>query len=108
MQERYVEMPSTDVDYRRRSTWDCLVFGVYGRTEIDTAVDWTPWQLLRISMKGQSLGQRYARLHNFLSEQSGRGNGPRAKIVITNYVHALSRGGMIKTFVSDVAEEVLR
>lgn len=102
-----VKMPYTDIDYRRRSTWDCLVFGVYGRRTIDEAVDWTPWQLLRISMKGQSLGQRYARLHNFLSEQSGRGNALRAQIVITNYVHALSRGGMIKTFIPDITEEVL-
>jgi hypothetical protein len=81
------------IDYSNRRSWDDLVFGSYSLKEVQAAVVWTSWQLLRAALLGRPLDERYTRLRSFLVEQD---NSRQAQIVITNYVHALSRGGLIK------------
>jgi hypothetical protein len=73
--------------------WSNLIFGSYGRQEIDDAVSDPDWQDVRMDMKGTSLESRYVVLNLYLDRER---NSRKAKIRVTNYVNALKRGGMIK------------
>lgn len=84
--------------------WKKLYFGKVTRSEVFRAVDNEEWQKVRLSMKGVSLTKKYEILSLYLKKsveafESGdisTNEMRRAKIRITNYVTALSRGGLIE------------
>jgi hypothetical protein len=83
--------------------WKKLYFGKVARSEVFRAVDNEEWQKVRLSMKGVSLTKKYEILSLYLKKsveafESGdisTNEMERVKIRITNYVTALSRGGLI-------------
>lgn len=75
--------------------WKKLYFGHVYKDEVLAAVKDPEWQRIRLSMKGVSLVQKYATLKNYL--RNNKEEDLRAvQVRITNYVTALSRGGLIK------------
>lgn len=73
--------------------WRKLHFGRISPSEVAEAVADDEWQELRVYLKGKSLEEKYRRLDNWLTQQN---NSRKAQIQVTNYVTALSRGGLIK------------
>lgn len=73
--------------------WHNLYFGKLDRKDIQWAVKDELWQTVRVSMKGISLESKYRTLCTWLYANDF---SKQAKIQITNYVTALSRGGLIK------------
>jgi hypothetical protein len=84
--------------------WKKLYFGKVARSEVFRAVDNEEWQKVRLSMKGVSLTKKYEILSLYLKKsveafESGdisANEMRRVEIRITNYVTALSRGGLIE------------
>lgn len=84
--------------------WKKLYFGKVARSEVFRAIDNEEWQKVRLSMKGVSLTKKYEILSLYLKKsveafESGDINineMRRVEIRITNYVTALSRGGLIE------------
>ena len=84
--------------------WKKLYFGKVARSEVFRAIDNDEWQKVRLSMKGASLTKKYEILSLYLKKsveafESGDINineMRRVEIRITNYVTALSRGGLIE------------
>jgi len=84
--------------------WKKLYFGKVARSEVFRAIDNDEWQKVRLSMKGVSLTKKYEILSLYLKKsveafESGDINineMRRVEIRITNYVTALSRGGLIE------------
>lgn len=84
--------------------WKKLYFGKVARSEVFRAIDNDEWQKVRLSMKGVSLTKKYEILSLYLKKsveafESGDVNIKemrRVEIRITNYVTALSRGGLIE------------
>lgn len=80
--------------------WKSLYYGHVSPSEVQEAVKDASWQKLRKAMKGRSLADKFTMLcayrdHNaleFLSEREQR----LVEVRLTNYVTALSRGGLIK------------
>jgi hypothetical protein len=83
-------------DLSKRSEWDDLVFGSYSRDQVQKAVDWPAWQGVRLALLGQPLAFKHAHLHSFLCSAEAQNARTRARICVTNYIHALSRGGLLK------------
>lgn len=73
--------------------WKKLYFGKVGKNEVLEYVKDPNWQLIRLSMKGTTLQFKYDILCKYLE---GRENDRAVQVRITNYVTALSRGGLIK------------
>jgi hypothetical protein len=73
--------------------WKKLYFGKLSRSEIGEAIKNSSWQNIRLSMKGVTLEEKYNILTRWLSFCS---YSREAQIQVTNYVTALSRGGLIK------------
>lgn len=73
--------------------WKVLYFGHVGKDEVSVAVKDENWQRLRLSLKGKSLQYKFDALTTYLR---GRENDRMVQVRITNYVTALSRGGLIK------------
>ena len=73
--------------------WAKLYFGKLDRKDIKEAVADQEWQSVRISMKGVSLETKYHTLVQWLKRQE---YCKSAQVQVTNYVTALSRGGLIK------------
>ncbi len=73
--------------------WKGLYFGHITRDEIKRSITDKDWQKLRVSLKGKSLKYKNSELHKYLTVQN---NNRKAQVRITNYVTALSRGGLIK------------
>lgn len=80
--------------------WKRLYFGRVSPDEVQEAIKDPKWQCIRLAMKGKSLETKYVILDNYLASQA-----PNAKdahelrmihVRVTNYVTALSRGGLIK------------
>ncbi len=80
--------------------WKEIYFGKINRAEIKEAVADPEWQATRLYMKGKSLWIKYLILKNWLDKKH---YSSTAKIQVTNYVTALSRGGLIA--VEDYKEE---
>ena len=78
--------------------WHKLYFGKVSPEEVQIAIKNNEWQNTRISMKGKSLETKYRTLLNYLNNNlSGNlDNDRKVKVRVTNYVTALSRGGLIK------------
>lgn len=92
--------------------WHKLYFGKVTSKEVQEAIHDDLWQMLRKSMKGKTLKQKYDALTNYvesyLVDESVFNKFPKddqlrliehnrkVKVRVTNYVTALSRGGLIK------------
>lgn len=74
--------------------WNRLVFGSYSHAEVKLAVSDTYWQLLRYTLLDEDLETKYRMLARFVDSPSPTPVELR-KIAVTNYVHALARGGLI-------------
>lgn len=70
-----------------------LIFGTYNIKEVLTAVNWEEWQAVRINMLTTSTEYKLQRCEMFLRETTDVG---RARICVTNYIHALKRGGLLR------------
>lgn len=83
-----------------RMYWGALHFGRVSPSEVQEAVHDEQWQQIRLSMKGMSTEDKYKTLEGYLQfkrdmlvdEHEMR----MVHVRITNYVTALSRGGIIK------------
>lgn len=73
--------------------WSTLHCGSITKKEIEQYVGEEEWQKVRLSMKGKTLGARYNILSTYLEQLN---NSRPAQVRVTNYINALSRGGMIK------------
>lgn len=87
--------------------WRSLYYGHVSPQEVAQAVGDPEWQSLRRAMKGESLETKYAMLKGYRATMIARlGANPfnpanvdewrMVEVRITNYVTALSRGGLIK------------
>lgn len=76
--------------------WRKLYFGKIKRNEIEEAIKDLDWQKLRNSLKGKDLEYKYISLLNYYNENKNKGNLRLLQVRLTNYVTALSRGGLIK------------
>ena len=92
--------------------WHKLYFGKITAEEVRESVCDDLWQLLRKSMKGKTLEQKYEALTNYvesyLVDESVFNKFPKGdqlrliehnrkvKVRVTNYVTALSRAGLIR------------
>lgn len=70
-----------------------LVFGTYPISTVLTEVKNDKWQVVRLSMLGTSLAYKWESLTRYLNDC---GSDFHSRCVVTNYVHALKRGGVIK------------
>lgn len=73
--------------------WTKLYFGYLSRKEIQEHVIKSDWQKVRLSMKGVSTAEKYKILEKWLNDNNCSRS---AQVQVTNYVTALSRGGLIK------------
>lgn len=84
--------------------WRKLYFGRVSKSEVQRAITQPAWQGLREHLKGESLEEKYYTLLTYLAlktEDYNRGliddeELRNVHVRITNYVTALSRGGLIK------------
>lgn len=83
-----------------KQAWNTLYFGRVLRSEVQEAVLDKQWQQIRLMMKGMSVDDKYKTLHGYLEfKQDMLVDEHEMRMVhvrITNYVTALSRGGIIK------------
>jgi len=72
--------------------WRTIHCGYISQEEIAKYVRDKDWQMIRLSMKGAPMSHRFNLLKGYL----GRNNHSRAaQVRVTNYINALSRGGML-------------
>lgn len=87
--------------------WRSLYYGHVSPQEVAKAVKDPEWQALRRAMKGKSLETKYAMLKGYRATMIARLSANldnnvnvdewrMVEVRITNYVTALSRGGLIK------------
>ena len=82
--------------------WESLYYGKVTKKEVAEAVQDTEWQALREMIKGQPLETKYDYLTAYQRKQfknldSMTNHELRmVEVRLTNYVTALSRGGLIK------------
>lgn len=80
--------------------WSKLYFGKVTKEEVERAIDDAEWQELRNEMKGKSLERKYKMLTDYYELESLTARDAKelrmSQVRITNYVTALSRGGLIK------------
>ena len=77
--------------------WRKLYFGKVSPNEVKIAVSDVNWQKIRKSMKGKSLYDKYKILLNYYNSEKIKTNNIRLlQVRVTNYITALSRGGLIK------------
>lgn len=74
--------------------WRKLYFGKVHPEEVKEAVKNAYWQTLRVAIKGLSLERKYRILLNYYNRHKDEGRA--IEVRLTNYVTALSRGGLIK------------
>ena len=84
--------------------WRHLYFGHVSPSEVAEAIKDDTWQAVRRSMKGVSLEDKYRILSTYysnafqhiISTETHEHDVRMLKVRCTNYVTALSRGGLIK------------
>lgn len=86
-------MPEFNSTHNSEMDWSKLYFGHLRKSEVDSAVHSFEWQQLRIWLKGKSLNIKYFNLMKWLTYNKC---SRKAQVQVTNYVTALSRGGLIK------------
>lgn len=95
-------MPSYEETPEERRDWSLLYSGKLNREDIDKAVRSSKWQELRIWLKGKSAGVKYTNLKLWLEFNQ---YSTESKIQVTNYVTALSRGGIINRRITDMESQ---
>ena len=79
--------------------WSKLYFGKVSPSEVQQAIKNDEWQETRLKMKGMSLSDKYSTLnsyyHKAMKEAKSEYSKRLVKVRVTNYVTALSRGGLI-------------
>lgn len=73
-------------------SWNDLHFGTISKPEIEHAILNPKWQECRLRMKGVSTSEKLRMLSNYYEMSSKSRN---AKVVVTNYINALLRGGQL-------------
>ena len=89
----------TNAQLERAENWHHLIFASYGIQEVLIAVKDPAWQAVRISMLGEPLQRKMQILEDWLNtpdEITEEMHGYHKKVQVTNYVHALKRGGLIR------------
>lgn len=80
--------------------WRLLYCGHVSAHEVKEAINDDEWQELRISMKGASLDEKYSKLTAYralkVAQRLSNSEMRKVDVRITNYITALSRGGLIK------------
>lgn len=80
--------------------WRLLYYGHVSPQEVQEAVHNAEWQELRQAMRGQPLETKYTMLRGYqMSQRELKLDAHEWRMIevrITNYVTALSRGGLIK------------
>lgn len=81
--------------------WRALYFGKVSSQEVREAIRDDEWQKVREEMKGKSLEEKYDMLRDYYDTTFWKIVGDEhaermLKVRVTNYVTALSRGGLIK------------
>lgn len=80
--------------------WSKLYFGKVSPSEVQQAIKNSEWQDTRAKMKGMSLADKYNTLNSYYNKAIREANSEHAKrmvkVRVTNYITALSRGGLIK------------
>lgn len=83
--------------------WSKLYFGKVTKEEVAQAIHNRYWQVLRRELKGRSLEEKYEMLMDYyrkervIAQQTDDKESLRLlQVRVTNYVTALSRGGLIK------------
>ena len=80
--------------------WSKLYFGKVSPSEVQEAIKNNEWQETRLKMKGMTLGEKYKTLnsyyHRAMQKATSEHSKRMIKVRVTNYVTALSRGGLIK------------
>ena len=82
--------------------WSKLYFGKVSPSEVQQAIKNNEWQDTRAKMKGMSLTDKYNTLNSYYHKAMKEANSEHTKrmikVRVTNYVTALSRGGLIKPY----------
>lgn len=78
----------------KKLDWSKLYFGKVHPDEVAMYTNDPRWQAVRMSMKGKSLEEKYQTLLNYYNAHKIKSRA--LEVRITNYVTALSRGGLIK------------
>lgn len=65
------------------------------RAEIQEAVSCPNWQKLRLSLKGRTTEHKLSMLKVYMKEPNPCCGPKRRRVQVHNYLHALSRGGII-------------
>jgi hypothetical protein len=78
-----------------RLDWNRLVFGSYSHDEVKIAIANVQWQTLRASLLNAPLAEKFAALERFVDAPGDTPPIELRRICVTNYVHALARGGLI-------------
>ena len=73
--------------------WKTLYFGHMCKDEVLRCVKDPEWQALRIAMKGSTTEHKF---HSLTAWLKVKNYSREAQVQVTNYVTALSRGGLIK------------
>lgn len=73
--------------------WTKVYFGHVSPSEVQKYIADDEWQKVRLSMKGVSTEQKYRTLCRYIDMDR---NDRARQVRVTNYVTALSRGGLIK------------
>jgi hypothetical protein len=77
--------------------WGSLIFDSYSRGEIQNAVKDEGWQTLRRGLLGAPLETKFRILKDYaLTEDRSEAEQEKVRIVVSNYVNALRRGGIVK------------
>lgn len=80
--------------------WSKLYFGKVSPSEVQEAIKNKEWQEIRQKMKGMSLIDKYRTLNSYynkaMKEATSEHSKRMIKVRVTNYITALSRGGLIK------------
>lgn len=84
--------------------WHNLYFGRVSKTEVQEAINDYEWQKLRKELKGKSTEEKYDMLLAYyvktkcaiLRKGDSQAELRKLQVRITNYVTALSRGGLIR------------
>lgn len=80
--------------------WSKLYFGKVSPSEVQQAIKNNEWQETRLQMKGMSLKDKYDTLTSYYNKAMREANSEHTKrmikVRVTNYITALSRGGLIK------------
>lgn len=74
--------------------WETLTYGA-SRDSIADVIKDEDWQILRKSLKGQSLELKHATLTHWIEVSTNAVQLERRKIQVGNYVNALRRAGLV-------------